>query len=432
VYLDLVDAFEHYEGTRPTARADMARFIADLSRYAKGKRGRDFLVIGQNGESLASEPRYLAAIDGIAKEDLYFSWESDGKAADPEETAESLAHLKTARKAGKRILLVEYVTHRSGVAETYGRAKKEGFVPHASRRDLDRLVVNEGYDPPSTHEGAAGYSDAPDDWFDARSSRFSNALLHATTIPKGTTEFSLISEYYQENFEFYAEDHHGNGDDFLTDDFFEWTTAFEVSHAFSNQLEIGLRIPVIHSEIDAAAVAGKHPGYHRSETGLGNIGLLGAYGIEFGSDQSDILLFEAALGLPTDTRSDDFAGGGHAMATVTYEHYWDRLGITALFGVDTYAESGFSGGEWAPFYLGGPSYQWGERLYTSALIGQRDFDVLQIDLHASYLLNARSAVEVSWGKDLNGEADASFISLGLSYIIGGGKGERSPKIRHAK
>ncbi len=428
VYLDLIDAFEHYGPVRRTARAEMADFVAGLSRYAKGKRGPGFLVVGQNGESLASEPRYLAAVDGIAKEDLYFSWETDGVPADPAETAESLAHLKKAKSAGKKILVVEYVSHQGGVAETYSRAKKEGFVPYASRRNLDRLVVNEGHDPP-TSAPYAGEGDDAGAWLDPGSSRFTNALLFSTTIPFGTTKFTAFSEHYTENYQFYTEDLCGNGRDFITDDFFEWTSGLEVRHALSQHFEVGVRLPIVHSEIDAPAVRGQHRGYHRSETGLGNIGLLAAFGIEFGPHQSDIFLVEAQLGLPTDTRSDDFSGGGHAVATATYEHYWDNFGVTARFGVDLYADDGYSGGDWTPFYLAGPSYQWGDRLYTSALIGQRDFDIVQLDLHASYLLGTRSSIELSWGKDLTGEADASYISLSLNYIMGGERTERRSAIQ---
>lgn len=414
VYLDLIDAFEFFEKRRPNSRAEMAGFVSKLSSYVKRKGGRDFLVIGQNGESLVSEKDYLEAIDGIAKEDLYFSWKKDGVSADPEETAESLAHLRQAQAAGKKIFVAEYVSKRHSIAETYGRARGEGFIPHASRRALDRLVVNEGFDPAS--DGSITFQD-----YDGRFqlNDLSAALFFATTLPRGATRISIFSDYYTENYEFFARDIRGEERDFLTDDFFEWETSLALRHALTDQIELGFRLPIVYSEIDANPLPGEHRGYRRSETGLGNIGLLAAYGIEFGPDASDILLFDAEFGIPTDTRSDEFVGGGHTFGSLTYEHYWDRLGVTAIAGAEYYAESGYSGGEWEFNYLAGPSYQWSDRLYTAVLLGQRaNFDILQIDVSASFLLTPRSSLEFYWGKDLEGPAGATFFGIGLNTIIG--------------
>ncbi len=275
-------------------------------------------------------------------------------------------------------------------------------------------MVNDQVDPPSDSAVAAaidgGFGDA----------RFTDALFFATTLPRGSTEVSVFSDYFTERYEFSALDAHGEENDFLTDEFYEWTNSISVRHALTDQFEIGVRIPVVQSSIDAPRVRGQHKGFRRNETGLGNIGILAAYGIELGSDDSDILLLASELGLPTDSRSEDFAGGGNAFVSLTYEHYWHRLGVTAVASADCFADSGFAGGQWTWAYLVGPSFQVSDRLYTSALIGQRDdFDVLQMDVSASFLLTPRSSLEISWGRDLDGPAKASFIGIGANYVFGG-------------
>jgi cysteinyl-tRNA synthetase len=78
VYLDIIDAFEYYQETRPSAPEEMIRFVTDLSGYAKKKKGTDpFFVFVQNGESLLENPQFLEAIDGVAKEDLFYGYEEE-------------------------------------------------------------------------------------------------------------------------------------------------------------------------------------------------------------------------------------------------------------------------------------------------------------------------------------------------------------------
>jgi cysteinyl-tRNA synthetase len=71
VYLDRADAFFEWQKTHPSARSDMASFIARLSEHAR-RRNPQFLIVMQNAEELIEESSVLDAIDGIAKEDLLY------------------------------------------------------------------------------------------------------------------------------------------------------------------------------------------------------------------------------------------------------------------------------------------------------------------------------------------------------------------------
>jgi cysteinyl-tRNA synthetase len=143
VFLDVVDAFEFWgpggaSGLgRESAARDMAALVAALAAYARAQRP-GFLVVPQNGEALLPVPGYLAAIDGIAVEDLYF----DGEApVAREETTRRVALLAPARAAGKAVLVTDYTRDPARVRDLCQRARAAGFVPYATVRELDRLTA---------------------------------------------------------------------------------------------------------------------------------------------------------------------------------------------------------------------------------------------------------------------------------------------------
>ena len=148
VYLDILDAYEYFaDQGRATAAQDMADFVAAIASYARA-RDSDFSIVSQNAPELASLTiGYLDTIDGIAQEDIYFGYEADGEATDPALTLELEHHLDYVRDAGKLVLTVDYTTQAVQVGQAYDRARAKGYVPFSTVRDLDRLVINPGYEP---------------------------------------------------------------------------------------------------------------------------------------------------------------------------------------------------------------------------------------------------------------------------------------------
>ena len=151
VYLDRADVAFHWEQQgekRVKPRAEIIEFVAQLSKTAKTKaattygRQQPFYVIAQNAEELLDEPRYQAAIDGIAKEDLLFGIEADEIANAAPEVAYSSGQLAKAKAARKLVLVVEYARN----PELVGAARKQiddlGFVPFFAPRSLEWLAVN--------------------------------------------------------------------------------------------------------------------------------------------------------------------------------------------------------------------------------------------------------------------------------------------------
>ena len=147
VYLDGVDAFEYFEEARPDAEREMVQLVTGLARYARSIKSA-FLIVAQNGEQLLAHPDYLAVIDAIAKEDLFYGYNEEGVVTPPDETSYSAAFVDRALAVGKPVLTVDYVTDRGQVEDVYRKARRRGYVPYATVRDLDRLTVNHGLDPP--------------------------------------------------------------------------------------------------------------------------------------------------------------------------------------------------------------------------------------------------------------------------------------------
>lgn len=146
VYLDIVDAYEYYaERGRETAAQEMVEFVSGIARYARVALSRpDFLIFPQNGEALIAMPGYLDVIDGIGREDTFF--DGDAPVA-PEIVAETVERLDAVVAGGRIVLAVDYVRRPENIAAFYRLARARGYVPYATVRALDQLVVNPGFEP---------------------------------------------------------------------------------------------------------------------------------------------------------------------------------------------------------------------------------------------------------------------------------------------
>ena len=148
VYLDILDAYEYFaDRGRVTAAQDMADLVAAIASHVRAS-DPGFYIFPQNAPELASETiSYLDTIDGIGQEDIYFGYDADGEATDPNVTLELEHHLDYIRDAGKLVLTIDYTTQASQVGESYARARGKGYVPFSTVRGLDRSVINPGYEP---------------------------------------------------------------------------------------------------------------------------------------------------------------------------------------------------------------------------------------------------------------------------------------------
>jgi cysteinyl-tRNA synthetase len=135
VYLDRVDAYEHWRKERPEGELDMSSFVERLAGHAR-RRNAEFLVVPQNGERLLGREPYLAAIDGIGKEDLFFGSRDPDKPTPAGEQRESLRWLALAQASDLPVLLIEYATDPPRREHILAQGSKLGFVTLIASRDL--------------------------------------------------------------------------------------------------------------------------------------------------------------------------------------------------------------------------------------------------------------------------------------------------------
>lgn len=158
IYLDIIDAFEYFgpDGEvpeRPTAGEDMIDFVMAIAEYARTTRGvEDFLVFPQNGAPILDEDgadEYLSTVDGIGAEDtFYFGEDTENDSdLDLDHAAEVTPYLDQFVEEGKVVLAIDYVQDADKVADFYERAFDSGYIPYAGVRDLDELIVNDGFEP---------------------------------------------------------------------------------------------------------------------------------------------------------------------------------------------------------------------------------------------------------------------------------------------
>jgi cysteinyl-tRNA synthetase len=181
VYLDWVEAYSdenviaiaEQEGVDP--RQEMIWWVGNIADFARAQRP-DFVVIAQNAADLAEDDDYLAIIDAIAQEQVWFDGGADndppGDCPLPRTEAEVdsdvyrqslspscrrqydeypdstlhvsseeyLHYLTLARDKGEIIFTVDYALEPDNVAWIYETSRALGFVPFTSNRALDRYV----------------------------------------------------------------------------------------------------------------------------------------------------------------------------------------------------------------------------------------------------------------------------------------------------
>lgn len=138
VYLDRADVYQELESENPRAADEMAAFIVQICVRARAARP-DVLIVMQNAEELVRRSAVRKAIDGIAKEDLFFGVEHDGQPNPPAMVRSSLADLARARANGLKVMVVEYIEDTAKAAATAQRIRDAGFLPLLAERSLGDL-----------------------------------------------------------------------------------------------------------------------------------------------------------------------------------------------------------------------------------------------------------------------------------------------------
>ena len=124
-YIDRADAYYYYGDTKQ-ARDRMSDFIIKLTNYMRAKKP-DVAILVQNAEELLDRPDYVAAIDGIAKEDLLYGITHKEEPNKKAEVDWTMNLLKPFRAKNKAVFVIEYLTRADYIADAKG-----GSMPQIS------------------------------------------------------------------------------------------------------------------------------------------------------------------------------------------------------------------------------------------------------------------------------------------------------------
>ena len=129
-------------------RQAMREFVEGISSYAKAL-DPSFLVIPQNGHELLTEDgtpsgapvkSYIASIDGIGREDLFYGYAGDNEPTPAGITQQWLPFMDLAETRGISVLVTDYCADRAFVDDSYERSAERGYISFAAdRRELDDI-----------------------------------------------------------------------------------------------------------------------------------------------------------------------------------------------------------------------------------------------------------------------------------------------------
>ncbi len=130
-------------------RKEMRAFVESIAEYARSKEP-NFIIIPQNGAELVSstgeangpaDMNYLAAINGMGQESLFYGYLQDDVETPPETTEWTSSFLDLARDNGNiRILVTDYCSTPSKMDISYSMNNSRGYISFAAdHRGLDDI-----------------------------------------------------------------------------------------------------------------------------------------------------------------------------------------------------------------------------------------------------------------------------------------------------
>ncbi len=138
VYLDRVDVYQEVGKDCPNAEQKMVEFIARLAAHAR-KKNPHFMVILQNAEELLKHKRMVDAIDAVAKEGLFHTWNKGARMNDSNTIKWSVDNLNIAKNAGRPVFVVDYAKSRAAAETSVKRINELGYIPYVGPRELNTL-----------------------------------------------------------------------------------------------------------------------------------------------------------------------------------------------------------------------------------------------------------------------------------------------------
>ncbi len=186
-------------------RSEMRAFVEELTAYAEAGDGL-FLIVTQNGQELISrngEPdgslatEYLAALDGVGQEDLFYGYEADDLPTPPAESDWIVGFLDRVRSSGKEVLVTDYCFSHEKMADSYLQNEEHGYHSFAAdHRELDN-IPSFPEDPHSVHSDSVGsLADVRNFLYLINPESFQNRAAYMDTLRATRFDLLLLDAFY--------------------------------------------------------------------------------------------------------------------------------------------------------------------------------------------------------------------------------------------
>lgn len=144
----LIGCGEEDESEDRDYRGDMRNLVQEISAYAKGIQP-GFIIIPQNGHELLTEngeptgtpaTAYLAAVDGVGREDLFYGYTDDDIPTPTAERNDMIAFMDFAERHRVEAVVTDYCSTESFVDDSYAQGASRAYISFAAdHRDLDNI-----------------------------------------------------------------------------------------------------------------------------------------------------------------------------------------------------------------------------------------------------------------------------------------------------
>lgn len=134
---------------------EMRTFIQDISAFARQQKP-GFLIVPQDGLTLLTSngdstgtpvASYLAAINAVGQEEVYYGYENEDDATTPAQARDAYLRMcRLAKRNGKQVLVTDYCTTQAKINNSYLWNFNNGFISYAAtNRELDNIAITTPY-----------------------------------------------------------------------------------------------------------------------------------------------------------------------------------------------------------------------------------------------------------------------------------------------
>ncbi len=188
-------------------RADMRAFVHGIGSYAR-QSDPQFIVIPQNGQELLTAdgdpqgpkaPEYVAVIDGVGREDLFYGFEADDVATSAVEREYLLGFLAAAASWDLVVLVTDYCATETSVDDSYQQNASSGFLSFAAdSRELDRIPSYPAQ-PPTVHTGDVSSLAEARNFLYLLNPAFPSKAEYLAALGATNHDVLIVDAFYDEN-----------------------------------------------------------------------------------------------------------------------------------------------------------------------------------------------------------------------------------------